>query len=68
MLDNYTIEQCKKDKGILQLKIKNLEHGIKQVEEMISESHMGEDILISLRRKIAESTQDLAILYLLKDS
>ena len=65
MIDKFTLEQCKKDKVILQLKIKNLEFGITQAEKMITESHMNDEALTFLRRKVAESTQDLAILYLL---
>ena len=66
MIDNYTLEQCKMDKQILQIKISNLEHGIKQAEGMIAESKMDEETLTFLRKKIAESNYDLALLYLLK--
>ena len=65
MIDDFTLEQCKKDREILQLKIKNLEHGINEAEKMIAESDMNDDALIFLRRKVAESNQDLAILYLI---
>ncbi len=65
MIDDFTLEQCKKDKEILQLKIRNLEHGISEAEKMISESKMNDEALIFLRRKVAESTQDLAVLYLI---
>ena len=65
MIDNFTLEQCKKDKVILQLKIKNLEHGINEAEKMIAESQMNDQALIFLRKKVAESNQDLAILYLI---
>ena len=65
MIDNFTLEECKKDKEILQLKIKNLEHGISEAEKMIAESQMNDEALIFLRRKVAESNQDLAILYLI---
>ena len=65
MIDEFTLEQCKKDKEILHLKIKNLEHGIMQAEKMISESELENDALIFLRRKVALSIQDLAVLYLL---
>ena len=68
MIDNYTLEQCKKDKEILQLKIKNLEHGIRQAEVMIAESQMNGEALIFLRKKVAESNQDLEVLHLIKDS
>ena len=65
MIDNFAYEQCKKDREILQLKIKNLEHGINEAEKMINESQMNEETLTFLRRKIAESNQDLAVLYLI---
>ena len=65
MIDEFTLEQCKKDRKILQLKIKNLEHGINEAEKMISESNMNEEALTFLRRKVAESNQDLAALYLI---
>ncbi len=65
MIDDFTLEQCRKDKDILQLKIKNLEHGINEAEKMIAESGMNDDALTFLRRKVAESNQDLAILYLI---
>ena len=66
MIDDFTLAQCRKDKDILQLKIKNLEHGISEAEKMISESNMNDDALTFLRRKVAESNQDLAILYLVQ--
>ena len=65
MIDDFTLEQCKKDREILQLKIKNLEHGINEAEKMIAESSMNNEALIFLRKKVAESNQDLAILYLI---
>ena len=65
MIDDFTLEQCKNDREILQLKIRNLEHGINEVEKMIAESQMNDEALTFLRRKIAESNQDLAILYLI---
>ena len=66
MIDAYTLEQCSKDEEVLQIKIKNLEHAIQQSEAMISESSMDGDALTFLRRKVAESMQDLEVLYLLK--
>ena len=66
MIDAYTLEQCRKDEEVLQLKIKNLEHAIQQSEAMIAESNMDGDALTFLRRKVAESMQDLEVLYLLK--
>ena len=66
MIDAYTLEQCRKDEEVLQLKIKNLEHAIQQSEAMIAESNMDGDALTFLRRKVSESMQDLEVLYLLK--
>ncbi len=66
MIDAYTLEQCRKDEEVLQIKIKNLEHAIQQSEAMIAESSMDGDALTFLRRKVAESMQDLEVLYLLK--
>ena len=66
MIDDFTLEQCRKDKKILQLKIKNLEHGINEAEKMIAESQMNDEALSFLRRKVAESNQDLAALYLIQ--
>jgi len=65
MIDDFTLAQCRKDREILQLKIKNLEHGINEAEKMIAESGMNDEALTFLRRKVAESNQDLAILYLI---
>ena len=66
MINEFTFEQCKNDREILRLKIKNLEHGIKEAEKMISESNMNYESLTYLRRKVAESLQDLAVLYLIE--
>jgi len=65
MIDAYTLDQCRKDEEVLQLKIKNLEHAIQQSEAMIAESNMDGDALTFLRRKVADSMQDLEVLYLL---
>ena len=65
MIDDFTMAQCRKDKDILQLKIKNLEHGINEAEKMIAESQMNDEALTFLRRKVAETNHDLAILYLI---
>ncbi len=65
MIDDFTLAQCRKDREVLQLKIKNLEHGINEAEKMIAESYMNDEALTFLRRKVAESNQDLAILYLI---
>ena len=59
------LEKCKKDREILHLKIRNLEHGINEAEKMIAESQMNDESLTFLRRKVAESNQDLAVLYLI---
>ena len=66
MIDSYTFEQCKKDKEILKLKLNNLEHAIKQSEEMIAESQLDDASLVFLRRKVAHSIQELEALYFLK--
>ncbi len=65
MMDSYTIAQCKNNKEIRRLKIKNLEHAIQQSESMITESQMDGDALIFLRKKVADSRQDLELLYLI---
>lgn len=68
MIDSFTLDQCKKDQLMLDLKIKNLEHAVKQSEEMIAESKMEGDALTFLRKKVAESNQDLELLYFLKNN
>ena len=65
MIDDFTLDQCRKDREILQLKIKNLEHGINEAEKLIAESQMNDEALTFLRRKVAKSNQDLAVLYLI---
>tara|TARA_Y100001968_G_C18866564_1_gene485151 strand:- start:60 stop:260 length:201 start_codon:yes stop_codon:yes gene_type:complete len=65
MIDDFTLEQCRKDRDILQLKIRNLKHGIDEAEKMISESSMDNEALTFLRKKVAESNQDLEILHLI---
>ena len=65
MIDDFTLEQCKKDSQILQLKINNLEHGINEAEKMIAESQLDQEALTFLRRKVAELNQDLAVLSLI---
>tara|TARA_Y100000589_G_scaffold54194_1_gene45019 strand:- start:661 stop:864 length:204 start_codon:yes stop_codon:yes gene_type:complete len=67
MLDLHTINSCKSNPEIRDLKIKNIEHAINQAEEMIKESRMSKDELIFLKKKISESIQDLEILYLMKN-
>ena len=66
MLDSQTIKICKKDSSIRDLKIKNIEHAIKQAEMIIKESKMSQEELSFLKRKISDSRQDLEILYLMK--
>ena len=61
MLDLPTINACKSDPEIRDLKIKNIEHAINQAEEMIKESKMSQDELIFLKKKISDSRQDLEI-------
>ncbi len=68
MLDKFTIEECKNNPQILELKIKNLEHAINESELIINESKMEQKSLMFLRRKIANSIQDLETLYLIKQS
>ena len=66
MIDDFTLEHCKRDKEILKLKIKNLEHGINEAEKIIAESQIDNEAWTFLRRKIAKSIQQLAALYLIK--
>ncbi len=66
MLDKFTIEECKRNPKILEIKIKNLEYAINQLELMINESKMEKESLTFLRRKIANSIQELEALYLIK--
>tara|TARA_Y100001968_G_scaffold333511_1_gene396808 strand:- start:263 stop:475 length:213 start_codon:yes stop_codon:yes gene_type:complete len=66
MIDSLILEECKRNKEILDKKINSLEFAIKRSEEMIAESSISENNLIFLRRKIAESSQDLETLYLIK--
>ena len=66
MLDSQTINTCRSNPEIRDIKIKNIEHAINQAEEMIKESKMSQDELIYLKKKISESRQDLEILYLMK--
>ena len=66
MIDLPTLNACKANPEIRDLKIKNIEHAIYQAEEMIKESKMSQDELIFLKKKISDSRQDLEILYLMK--
>ena len=67
MIDSYTLSLCKSDREIRCRKIRNLEHAIEQSEAMIAESMMNDEALVFLRKKVAESRQDLESLYLLED-
>ena len=64
-MNYYTLEQCKKNKEIRELKIKSLKHAIQQSEKIIAESEMGQQTLSFLKRKVAQARQDLEILYIL---
>ena len=67
MIDPFTLKECRNNPAVLALKIKSLEFAINQSEEMISESQMNKDALKFLRRQVAQSKQDLEILYLIKN-
>ena len=67
MLDKETLNLCKRDPQLRDLKIKNIEHAIDQAEQMIRESKMSQEELIFLKKKISKSLQELEILYLMKD-
>ena len=67
MLDKDTLNLCKRDPQLRDLKIKNIEHAIDQAEQMIRESKMSQEELIFLKKKISNSLQELEILYLMKD-
>ena len=66
MLDKETLNFCKRDPKLRDLKINNIEHAINQAEQMIRESKMSQEELIFLKRKISNSLQELEILYLMK--
>tara|TARA_Y100001968_G_C19367205_1_gene723174 strand:- start:1211 stop:1417 length:207 start_codon:yes stop_codon:yes gene_type:complete len=66
MLDAFTIEECKKNEEVLNLKIKNLEFAITESEKLINESKINYEALIFLKRRIAKSKQELEVLYLIK--
>ena len=67
MLDLTTINACKSNPEIRDLKIKNIEHAINQAEEMIKESKMSQDELIFLKKKISDAGHNLEIVYLMKN-
>ena len=66
MLDSHTIQTCKENPTIRDIKIKNIEHAIDEAEKMSKESKMKNEELCFLKRKISDSKQDLEILYLMK--
>ena len=66
MLDSETLKLCKENPEIRELKIKNIEHAIKEAENMIRESKMSQDELVFLKKRISQSRQELEILYLMK--
>ncbi len=66
MLDNYTLQECRKYSDVLETKIKNLEHAINETEKIIKEAQMNNASISFLRKKIADSYQDLEILYVIK--
>ncbi len=66
MLDSETLKLCKENPEIRELKIKNIEHAIKEAEIMIRESKMSQDELVFLKKRISQSRQELEILYLMK--
>ena len=67
MIDPFTIQECKNNKDVLELKIQSLEFAIEQSEVLIKESQMNSEALKFLRRKKAQSQQDLELLYLIKN-
>ena len=66
MIDRFTLDECRREKEVLEMKIKTVMHAISQSEKIITESEMDDKALSFLRRKIAESQQDLELLYLLR--
>ena len=66
MIDEFTYQQCQNNSKLLEVKIRNLKHAIKESELIINESNIDEKSLIHLKRKINSSLQDLEALYLIK--
>ena len=66
MIDPFTLEECKRNKEVLELKIRNLTFAIEKSEELINESDLNSNELTFLRRKKAQSEQDLEVLYLIR--
>ena len=67
MINRETLEECKRNRIVLNLKIKNLEHAINESEEIIKESRMNSQAITFLRAKIAASLNDLELLYVIKN-
>ena len=65
MIDRKIYDHLRKNKQIRELKIKNLEFAIDQTEEMIRESNLKSTELTFLRKKMANSKQELEVLYLI---
>ena len=68
MIDKATLKACKDSSIVLEMKIKNLEFAVRQSELMISESRVSNEALNYLRKKVANSIQDLENLYMIKRS
>ena len=51
MLDFNTQKICQENPAIREIKIKNIEHAIKQAEMMIKESKMSQEDIIFLKKK-----------------
>ena len=66
MIDEFTIKECQRSKEVLFLKIKSIEYAIKQSEQIIAEAQMNTESISFLKKKIAQSIQNLEILYLIK--
>tara|TARA_B100000700_G_C14333924_1_gene529489 strand:- start:76 stop:285 length:210 start_codon:yes stop_codon:yes gene_type:complete len=67
MIDDFTLMEGKKNPKVIDLKIKNLEFAINSSEELIRAGKADTSTLIFLRKKIAESKQELELLYLIKN-
>ena len=68
MINEATLQACKDSSIVLEMKIKNLEFAITQSELMIQESIVSHEALSYLRKKVANSIQDLETLYMIKRS
>jgi len=67
MIDEFTLLECSRDRNVLLLKIENTKHAIEEAEKIISESQHSPEALKFLRRKIADSLQDLETLHLIDE-